>query len=157
MTEGKDDIEPADWRIAGRGPVDPRIDWLESHGFMLLVGVDGEARWVRPCGVPGVPEDGIEARLEIRLCKDGKWAANADVLLSGRRSEQCGMTSVGVSGCSALSDDGPDVALSECIGSMALLEYSDEPKGFAEIARIAVSRYKKAMAEIEAKPASVGR
>lgn len=131
--------------------------WLDAHGFVPSKCLDGAPCWYRTCGgVPGVPEDGIEARLVTWRNSAGAWAADATVLLSGSRSAQCGMTSVVVSGGISLPDEGPDVALSECVGSMALLEHSDEPKGFAEIARIAVGRYKKAITEIEAKPASAG-
>lgn len=133
------------------------VRWLESHGFVMSGGPDDVHCWSRTCGgVRGVPEDGIEARLEIWRSSAGVWFASANVLLSGSRSKQCGMTSAGVSGCSSLPDEGPDVALRGCIGSMALLEHSDKPKGFSEVARIAVGRYKKAMAETEAKPASAG-
>lgn len=131
--------------------------WLAAHGFVPSTGAEGVTCWYRTCGgVPGVPEDGIEARLVTWRNSAGAWAADATVLLSGSRSEQCGITSIVVSSYNSLPDEGPDAALRGCVNSIALLAHSDEPQGCAKIARIVIGRYEKAMAEIEAKPASAG-
>ena len=154
VSQNMEDMQITEEKVNNK-QADPQISWLAAHGFVPSGGAEGVTCWSRTCGgVHGVPEDGIEARLEVWRSSAGVWFANANVLLSGSRSKQCGMTSAGVSGCSALHDEGPDVALSKCIGSMALLEYSDKPNGFAEIARIVVGRYKKVMADVGGEPES---
>ena len=133
--------------------------WLDAHGFVPSKLQDGAPCWARTCGgVAGVPEDGIEARLEIWRSKAGGWVANANVLLSGNMAYLRDRTSEVVHSYVSTSDEGPDAALRGCVAGLSQLSASGnlQDGSFAELVRAVVGRYEKAMAEIEAKPASAG-
>lgn len=132
--------------------------WLAAHGFVPSCGSDGAPCWARTCGVPGVFEDGAEARLEIWRTKYGEWVVDATVLLSGNMAYLRDRTSEVVHSYVSTSDEGPDAALRGCVTGLSQLSASGnlQDGSFAELVRAVVGRYEKAMAEIEAKPASAG-
>ena len=133
--------------------------WLAAHGFVpSAAGPDGQPCWARTCGVPGVFEDGAEARLEIWRTKYGEWVVDATVLLSGNMAYLRDRTSEVVHSYVSTSDEGPDAALRGCVAGLSRLSASGnlQDGSFAELVRAVVGRYEKAMAEIEAKPASAG-